>query len=366
MIATVFGTTGELIKLFPVLRALEDRGRPALLITTGQQASQIPGFLDDFGLPQPTSWSGRGRRGTDLERVRDLPRWSGGVARNFARNRRRIMGALAADGRRPLVLVHGDTMTTVLGAAMGRAMGAPVAHLEAGLRSGSWRNPFPEELDRRAASVLASIHYAPGAWAAGNLEAAGVSGEIVDTGANTIRDSLALIRPPSVAGELPERYGLVSLHRQELLGRANQLRAILELLERVSRGIPLLFIDHPITAAAVADGGMDGVFGPRFHRVPRMRYSEFMGVLRSAEFLVTDSGGSQEECAAMGIPCLVHRATTERLDGLSDGSVVLSKMELSAVERFVEDPRRHRRAPDEHAGSPTQRILEHLESGGYV
>jgi UDP-N-acetylglucosamine 2-epimerase (non-hydrolysing) len=368
VIATIFGTTGELIKLAPVLTRLQEAGQPALTITTGQQALQIEPMCDDFGLRRPDLWLGRGRSGRDLERLGDLAPWGTTVARRFARHRGRLRRLLGADGRRPLVLVHGDTMTTVLGASMGRSLGVPVAHIEGGLRSGDWRNPFPEELNRRATSRIATVHFAPGAWAAGNLRADGVSGTIVDTGGNTIRDALELVPAAAAPGVPlpPEPFGLVSLHRQELLGRPRQLRAILELLEDSSARFPLLFIDHPITAAAITAGGLDGIFGPRFTRIPRQRYFRFIALLKASAFLVTDSGGSQEECAHLAHPALIHRATTERRDGLDEGIVVLSRMDLDAVRTFLVDPGRHARPPVEVPVSPTDRILEHLEREGHL
>jgi UDP-N-acetylglucosamine 2-epimerase (non-hydrolysing) len=166
VILVVFGTTGELIKLAPVLLRLDARGHPYVLATTGQQVQQIPTFLDGFGLRQPDLWLARGRRGRDLRTSSDIPGWLAEVSRAFRRARRSLRERLGGSPGRPLTLVHGDTMTTVLGGSMGRALRTPVAHIESGLRSYDLRHPFPEELNRRTASRLASIHYAPGAWAA--------------------------------------------------------------------------------------------------------------------------------------------------------------------------------------------------------
>ena len=150
MILVVFGTTGELIKLAPVLLRLDARGHRYVLATTGQQVQQIPSF------------------------------------------------------------VHGDTMTTVLGSVMGRSLRSTVAHIEGGLRSYDLRHPFPEELNRKLATALSRIHYAPGPWAASNLR----GGEIVDTGSNTIRDSLELVTDDEPSVTLPgQPFGIVSLHR---------------------------------------------------------------------------------------------------------------------------------------------------------
>jgi UDP-N-acetylglucosamine 2-epimerase (non-hydrolysing) len=360
VIAVAYGTTGELIKLAPVLARLRDRGAPALTLCTGQQIEQIPTLLDDLCLPQPDLWLARGNNGHDLERAADLPRWLYRVALAFTRNRRTLRARLTSTAR-PLLVVHGDTFTTVLGAAMGHALRVPVAHIEAGLRSGDWRNPFPEELDRLAATRLAHIHFAPGAGAASNLRAMKVRGEIVDTGGNTIHDALAMVRPSSPQLEpTTTPFGLASLHRFELLADPIALRAILKLLRRASRSTPILFIDHPVTVAALAKHDLDSMFDDRLRRVPRQTFFNFIALLKASAFLVTDSGGSQEECACLGHPCLVHRAVTERRDGLNE-SVVLSRMDLDVARAFLDDPRAHARPQMDHPRAPTDAIVDYLD-----
>ena len=168
----------------------DERGHRYLLATTGQQVQQIPSFLEQFGLPQPDLWLARGAGGRDLRSNRDIPGWLAASPRRSRAAPPRCAARFGAAPAQPLVLVHGDTMTTVLGARWAARSAFRSRTSKAGLRSFDLRNPFPEELNRRLASRLASIHYAPGAWAAGNLRAA----TIVDTGSNTIRDSLALVR----------------------------------------------------------------------------------------------------------------------------------------------------------------------------
>lgn len=366
MIAVVYGTTGELIKLAPVLIRLRAQGAAPLTLCSGQQVEQIPRMLDDFGLAQPDLWLGRGHGGRDLDRARDIPGWFAQVSSTFLRHRASISRQLRFDEARPLVMVHGDTFTTVLGAAMARALSIPAAHVEAGIRTGDWRNPFPEELDRRLAARIARIHFAPGPHAAQNLRQARVHGDIVDTGGNTIKDTLALVPAAPPAIDLPpEPFGLVSLHRFELLRRPDDLRTVLELLREASERQPLLFIDHPVTAAAIAQLGLEPLFGARFIRVPRQRYFHFISLLKASAFLITDSGGSQEECAQLGHPCLVHRAATERPDGLG-GPVVLSRMDLQTVREFLQDPLAWQRPPATSQASPSDVITAYLARHGYA
>jgi UDP-N-acetylglucosamine 2-epimerase (non-hydrolysing) len=299
-----------------------------------------------------------------LRRNSEVPGWAAGTAAAFVRHRSQLRQMLASGPGRPLVMVHGDTMTTVFGAAMGRMMRVPVAHLEAGLRSFSIWNPFPEEIDRRLTSALASINYSPGAWAASNLR----RGIVVDTGSNTIRDSLALCSDqvdPSLP--LPDpQFGLVSLHRFELLNNRKLLLQTLEVVVAEARRVPLVFVDHPVTVAALQGFGFESMLeAPGMHRIPRLPFLGFVPVMRRSAFLFTDSGGNQEECFYLDIPCLVHRRRTERRQGLGE-NVVLSGFDFDVVRDFLREPGRFRRQqalPDE---SPSDFIVSDLVARGFA
>ena len=362
MILVVFGTTGELIKLAPVLLLLERRGHRYVLATTGQQVEQIPSFLEQIGLRQPDLWLGRGARGHDLRVNRNIPGWLGTVAGSYFRGRGSLRRSLEAGAGKPLVLVHGDTMTTVLGALLGRSLRLPVAHIEGGLRSYDLRHPFPEELNRRVASRLSKIDYAPGRWAASNLR-----GDVVDTGTNTIRDSLDLVPPGDPPFAVPdEPFGIVSLHRFELLNNRRVLTETVETLAEAARRTPLFFIDHPVTIAALERFGLERHFDDtRFVRIARLRFFDFVRAERGSSFLVTDSGGSQEESYYLDLPCVVHRVRTERREGL-DENVLLSGMSTDVLRDFLGDPGRYRRRTTFPAESPSQVIVDDLERRGFA
>jgi UDP-N-acetylglucosamine 2-epimerase (non-hydrolysing) len=242
-------------------------------------------------------------------------------------------------------------------------MRSSVAHIEGGLRSNDLRHPFPEELNRKVATALSRIHYAPGAWAASNLR----GGDVVDTGSNTIRDSLELVpdEPPSLA--LPGRpFGIVSLHRFELLNNRRLLTETIEVLADTARRTPLLFIDHPVTIAALERFGLVRHFDTStFMRIPRLRFFDFVRVERRSAFVVTDSGGSQEECYYLDLPCLVHRVRTERREGIGENAV-LSGMGSDALRDFLEEPARFRRRTALAPASPSEVIIADLERRGFV
>jgi UDP-N-acetylglucosamine 2-epimerase (non-hydrolysing) len=362
VILVVYGTTGELIKLAPVLTRLRARGHDYLSATTAQQVQQIPPLLAQLDLPEPDVWLGRGAHGRDLRTTSDVPRWLATVLTRFARNGRKLTRSLRTGPGKALVLVHGDTMTTVLAAAMGRMLRTGVAHIEGGLRSYDWRNPFPEELNRRAASRLARIHYAPGSWAASNLR----RGTIVDTGSNTIRDSLALVpqdfQPPVDVPDEP--YGVVSIHRYELLDDRDLLGRTLDALAEHALEMPLLFVDHPVTEAAIRKHGLEGR-AAGLQRIPRLTFFPFIALLRGSRFLFTDSGGSQEECFYLDHPCLVHRMKTERQEGLGE-NVVLSRFEFDVVRKFLAAAQEHRRRTELPQHSPSDVIVDDLEARDFA
>lgn len=362
MIAVVYGTTGELIKLAPVLVRLRDRGVAYLNVTTGQQVQQIPPLLDQLGLPQPDVWLGRGSGGRDLHSNADIPGWLTGVARGFWRRRPELGCRLGGSDTRPLVLVHGDTMTTLLGTLMGRALRVPVAHIEAGVRTWDVFHPFPEELTRRVVSRMVDVHYAPGPEAAANLR----RGAIVDTGMNTIRDSIELCSREidlPVAANAP--FGIVSLHRYELLKDEALLRETLQALAEHARTLRLLFVDHPVTVAAIRRWRLEHLFGAGLERMRRLDFYGFVELLRRSELIVTDSGGTQLEAYVLDKPCLVHRKSVEQAAGLGE-NVVVSGLSIDALRSFLARPESHRRLRPPPDVSPSDVIVADLVARGFA
>jgi UDP-N-acetylglucosamine 2-epimerase (non-hydrolysing) len=361
MILVVYGTTGELIKLLPVLKRLRDQEYEFIQATTGQQVQQIPHLLELAGLPPVDVWLARGAGGRDLRSNGDIPGWAATVAASFLRHRSGLRRRLRAGAGKPLVLVHGDTMTTVYGAVLGRLLRFPVAHIESGLRSFDVLHPFPEELNRRAASRLASLLYAPGAWPASNLR----RGTVVDTGSNTIRDALAMVPPHTeLPVDVPDgEFGIASLHRFELLNDRRLLEQTIAILRERRR--PILWVEHPVTSAALAKHGLTNLLGDNIQPVPRLDFFGFVAVMRRSAFLVTDSGGSQEETFYLDIPCLIHRKRTERREGLGE-TAVLSRYDAAVLRSFLAEPSVHRRRSELSTSRPSEVIVDDLAAHGFA
>jgi UDP-N-acetylglucosamine 2-epimerase (non-hydrolysing) len=365
MIALTYGTTAELIKLAPIHRLLSERGSPPQLWCTAQQLDELPEATRLLALPEPDIMLAHGARGHSLRTTVDAGRWLASVVASSVTKRRQLQAALKSDGRQPCVLVHGDTMTTVLGAVLGRSLRARVGHVEAGLRSHDWRNPFPEELDRRMVGRIAHIHYAPGEVEAANL--AQVRGEVVVTGGNTVRDSVLMV-PDDVdpgVGQLPDDFGLVSLHRIELL-QDERFAASLRALRASAATRPLVMVYDPVTDEQIERQELGDLFDDtRFRRIPKLPYFRFVSLLRRAAFVVTDSGGLQEECAFIGKPCLVHRVRSERTDGLGTNAR-LSGMDVAELERFLEAPDALAVSAQQSTHSPSGVIVDDLVARGLV
>ena len=330
-IVFIAGTTAELIKLSPVLRELDRRGEPYRLWSTDQHVTGVEQTLADLGVRRPDRHLVPAGRRVHVAASGQVAPWVKEVVSTVLRERDELTAELADDGRRSLIVVHGDTFTTVLGALIGRFLGARVAHVEAGLRSGSLRNPFPEEVNRRIVGHLASLHFAPTSAEMANLSRSRAPGEVVVTGANTVVDALRLARGAEVDDlDLPAHFGLVTMHRYELLRDADALAALLRALSNADGDPPLLFVAGQAERARISELGLDGLFHTDFRIIEKRPYARFLPILTRADFVVTDSGGLQEECAALGIPCAVHRERTERHQGLGANVVLTASSAIIA------------------------------------
>jgi UDP-N-acetylglucosamine 2-epimerase (non-hydrolysing) len=316
-ILVVYGTRPEAIKLAPVVRALQAApGLLPIIAVTGQHRLMLDQVNALFGItPQ-----------YDLDLLRDRPSLAGiaaGVLDGIA--------PILQDEAPDLVVVQGDT-TTVLAAALAAFYErVPVAHVEAGLRTNDRYNPFPEEMNRRVTTTLASLHLAPTATSRANLLAEGVDAASVYVTGNTVIDALLEIvdRPRAAwSGILAplataERVVLVTAHRRENWGApmADIGRAIAE-LSALFPGTVFVIPAHLNPAVrAVLLPPMQGCANVLV--TDPLDYADLARVLEASAFVITDSGGIQEEAPSLGKPVLVLRQTTERPEAVTAGTVKL-------------------------------------------
>lgn len=335
-IAFIAGTTAELIKLAPVMHALDDLGAEYQLWSTAQHVSGVPETSKDLHVRRPDRVMIPATSRRHITRSRHVPMWMVRIAWYALRHRGSLTRSLRGDAVPPTVVVHGDTFSTVLGALVGRCIGARVAHVEAGLRSGSLTNPLPEEFNRRVVGRIATMHFAPTQREVSNLRREKAPGVIVETGANTVVDALRFASRADVADvELPERFGLVTLHRFEMIRQADQFEGVLRTLAEHHGETPLVMVAGQAERERIEELGLSGLFDDsRFRIIDKRPYARFLPILVRASFVVTDSGGLQEECAVLGIPCAVHRERTERYQGIGR-NVVLTRMNQSVLRDFL-------------------------------
>lgn len=356
MIHVVLGTKAQLVKMAPVMVRLRDRGIPYRFVHTGQHRATMDEMLEEFGLRPPDVVLHRGR---DVVSLPQMALWTAKILWQCLTRRHAIFG----DERRGIVLVHGDTFSTALGALMGKVAGLRVGHVESGLRSFRLFHPFPEEITRLLTFRLADSLYCPGPWALANV--AGYGSERVDTGCNTLSDTLALALEPSRRARrrrdhVPgEPYALASLHRYENVFDRKRFEALLEIVEELAQGVRVLFILHPPTERQIDRLGFRERLEahPGIELRPRYTYFDFVTLLEGARFVVTDGGSIQEESSYLGLPCLLLRRATERREGLGE-NVVLSDFDRDVVRRFAASPETWRRPPSVHSHHPSDVIVD--------
>ncbi len=317
----IFGTRPEAIKLFPVVRALADTtGLTVRTCVTAQHRGLLDQVLAIAGLVPDV----------DLDLMEP--------GQSLDRLTARLLTGLGEvmDAERPdLVIVQGDTATAMAGALAAYYRRLPVAHVEAGLRSGDIYHPWPEEVNRRIVAPIAALHFAPTATAAAALARENIDPATVHVTGNTVIDALLWTRgrvaaDPALASGLDDlvarfagkRLVLVTTHRRENFGdgMAAIARAIGRIADRPD--VAVLFPMHPNPEVARA---MDAVLGERANvaRIAPLDYPHFVRALGACDIVLTDSGGVQEEAPALGKPVLVMRETTERPEGVAAGTARL-------------------------------------------
>lgn len=355
MIYFFIGTTAELIKLFPIMVEMKNRNLDYEIISSGQNDIRKSSILEKFELKRPgLVLSDTSHKQTSV----GLLTWFIKTLLNGRKSIKNKYGKLKGK----VLIVHGDTVSTVLGATLGKLMGMTVCHVEAGLRSFNYLNPFPEELDRVLTSRLAKVHFAPNEWASSNIKKK--RNIIISSGENTLLDSLRLSKSVEVKNDYTlegKPYFVFVLHRQENLFDTEFVKFIVSrcVLESVKTHCVLVL--HELTRSKLDELGLLEELrkNKNFTLIPRLEYIDFMRVLTSCEYLVTDGGSNQEEAYYMGKPCLILRTHTERKEGLGT-NVVLSKKSHRLIDEFLMDPYKYKFDSKLNFSHPSKIIVDSL------
>lgn len=324
----IAGARPNLMKIAPLYRALAGRPQVSVrFVHTGQHYDPAlsDDIREDLGLRRPDVF---------------LDVRSGSHAQQTARVMERYE-PYCMGGEVDLAIVVGDVNSTLAAALAAKKCGLPVAHLEAGLRSGD--PSMPEEINRLATDAISDILWTPSEDADLNLAREGhPSGRVTRVG-NIMIDayemlagSIAQADMPARLGLQPRGYAVVTLHRPSNVDDPLRLSALLQRLLACARQIPLVFPVHPRTRARLdADGLAERIEQRDVVILDALRYVDFMSLVTGARLVLTDSGGVQEETSYLGIPCITVRPNTERPVTLTSGTNVLA--DLHDVERLVAD-----------------------------
>lgn len=308
----VIGTRAQLVKVAPVLREAVRQKLPHIVWFTGQHQESIDDLIADFDLESSFVMPSNHRERSSMPALLGwLPR-TVMECRRFIGQQRSVHGA-------PFVVVHGDTLSALLGAVAARLAKARVVHLESGLSSGSLMDPFPEEILRQWTFRLSDYALCPNQQAADRMRQ--IRGcAVVDTAENTLLDSVrfALDRHRHDTAQSADQYFVASIHRfQNLYRPARLARIVADLIELSGVGA-VYFVMHPATERKLRETGlMRGLEqAAEIRIVPRMPYTKFLALMAKARAVVSDGGSNQEELSYLGVPTVLYRKRTERPDGI--------------------------------------------------
>lgn len=300
----------------PVILELHERGHEAIVFISGQHPpTKIRDMLLSMGVYHGCKWVGE-------KRNVGLPAMVSGIAADVE--------AMIDHYRPEMVLVHGDTATCMAGALAAFHAQVKCGHVEAGLRSFDTADPWPEEGYRQMTDSICTHLFAPTGRAASNL--CKCAGEIITTG-NTIVDALRLMDwqniPEQNAGSL-----LVTCHRRETVGRPQRRLHVVRAINHLSETREVVFVlpQNPEVAHLFTHE-----LEPQVHTIMPMEYRDFIGHMRGAKVVLTDSGGLVEECCVMGKPVVVCRDRTERPDAFFVGVARLSGVDAERIIKAVND-----------------------------
>lgn len=322
-VLSIFGTRPEAIKMAPLLRELEaDQTIESTVCVSGQHREILDQVLDLFEIEPEYDLDLMEEDQTPTETMANILESLDPVLREESPE---------------WVLVQGDTSTVAAGSLASFYAEARVAHVEAGLRTTDKWNPFPEEINRRIAGVVADKHFAPTTSAKENLRAENVPEDTIHVTGNTVIDALDWVsglQPPSQVNDIlddSELTVLITAHRRENHGEP--IRRICDALAELAQGpddVQIIYPVHPNpnVQQPVHDRLADI---PGINLLPPVEYPVLVHIMDAADLILTDSGGIQEEAPSLGTPVLVLREKTERPEGLEAGTVKLVGTETQEI-----------------------------------
>jgi len=357
MITCVIGTRAQLVKMAPVIKELEVQKVDFQILLTGQHKETMDTLFRDFSInTTPIQLENPNEVSSVLKMFFWFPR---ALIKLYLRRKKLFK---CNENKNSWILVHGDTLSTLIGSFVGKFTSCQVAHVESGLRSNSFFSPFPEEITRVLTFHLSDVGFCPGQWAVENLKKYKI--KAIDTKANTIIDSVnvALKNKNNNAKVPAKKYVVVSIHRFENIYKKKRFKIILDIVHQISDDYLMLFVLHPATKKRLIKYDLMEklISNDNIKLRNRMGYIPFVKLLSGAAFVVTDGGSNQEELAYLNIPSLLMRDATERPEGIGK-TAVLNGFKQSVVDEFLNNVKMHKvDIESEMRHSPSKLIVEYL------
>lgn len=356
----LLGTKGQMVKMAPVMRELDARCIPYIFMHTGQHRGVSEEIIQLFSLRQPDIFLSSKQK--DLETMGDMARWLVQCMRRGLR-----AGKSWFPKRGGIVLMHGDTESTLLGALLARRFSQRIANVQAGLRSGRFLHPFPEEIIRHIVDPLTDVGFVPDEASFQSFSRSHKNARAVATYGNTVFDALNYVihelPPPAHQRLSADAYALMTFSRKETLYRRSRVRFMLEAVREASFIVPAVYcVLHRHTRHALEKYCLFDTLAslPRVHIIDHfLDYQSFMHAVRSSEFVMTDGGGLQEETWWLDRPCAILRQFTERGDGLGETAYVTG-FSLDRVRHFLNHFHSFRRQHAVPSVSPSACIVDTL------
>lgn len=331
----VIWTKAQLIKMAPIMKMFQDRNIEYNYIFTWQHQETMGELKANFGLKNPDiilhDWK-------DITWIVQMLFWVFKILwKILFWSKEKVFWQ--KETKWQIILVHGDTFSTILGALMWKLARMKVAHIESWLRSFNIFHPFPEELTRLWTFRLSDIFFSPWIWAIDNLKK--FKWEKVDTEYNSLLDSLklAIVKEDKSKVEIPkENYCIFTTHRFENIFKEEKFSEIIDILDEVQKSIKVLFILHPPTKKQLEKSWLIEKV-KEFKNVelrPRYDYFDFNKLLYYSKYCVTDWWSNQEECFYMWKPCLLLRKATERQEWIWK-NVIISWYDKDVINDFIQN-----------------------------
>ena len=332
MIHIAIGTKAQFIKMAPVMRRLKESNIAFNLIDLGQHSLITKGLRDEFQIKDPDIYLSEGKNISKITYglIWLIVMFSKGLSTGWVKEKVFL-------GKKGICLIQGDTVSTLLALYLAKRAGIKTTHLEAGVRSYNYLDPFPEEILRVLVMRFSDILFAPTRYAFDNLKRMGLEkGTVLISGNTSIESTFYSLNKTVDLGLNLDKYALVTVHRMGNIFAKKKLSFIVDFVEKISSRLPVVFVQHPPTINQLKkfklQERLEKIANVHFFKL--LSHRQFVHLLKGCEFVITDGGGIQEESFYLDKPCLFLRKRTEWIHTVGK-NVMLFDFSRGAADYFI-------------------------------